>query len=91
MPQLDALQALLNAQLAQEVSTDPVDEILKDGPERVAENWAKASPNARGKVIDRLMTVTVNPAKRGSRLFDDQYIDIDWKKHSYARSSVRSR
>ena len=84
-PQLDALEALLNAQLAQEVSTDPVDEILKDGPEGVAANWKKASPNTRGKVIDRLMTVTVNPAKRGSRVFDDQYIDIEWKKRSHAR------
>jgi site-specific DNA recombinase len=89
MPQLDALQAVLNAQLAQEVSTDPVDEILRDGPEGVAENWAKASPNARGKVIDRLMTVTVNTAKRGSRVFDDQFIDIEWKKRSYARSASR--
>ena len=84
-PQLDALEALLNAQLAEEVSTDPVDEILKDGPEGVAANWKKASPNARGKVIDRLMTVTVNPAKRGSRVFDDQYIGIEWKKRSSAR------
>jgi site-specific DNA recombinase len=90
-PQLDALDAVLNAQLAEEVSTDPVDEILKDGPEGVAANWKKASPNTRGKVINRLMTVTVNTAKRGSRVFDDQYIDIEWKKRSYARSSVRSR
>ena len=79
-------EAVLNAQLAQEVSTDPVDEILKDGPEGVAANWAKASPDTRGKVIDRLMTVTVNQGKRGSRVFDDQYIDIDWRKRSYARS-----
>jgi site-specific DNA recombinase len=90
-PELDALDAAEKAALAEEVSTDPVDEILKDGPEGVAANWEKASPNARGKVINRLMTVTVNPAKRGSRMFDDQYIDIDWKKRSYARSSVRCR
>jgi site-specific DNA recombinase len=84
-PQLDALEALLNAQLAQEVSTDPVDEILKDGPEGVAANWKKATPNTRGKVIDRLMVVTVNPAGRGCRVFDDQYIDIEWKKRRPAR------
>ena len=91
-PQLDALEAVLNAQLAGRRSAPTRStRSLKDGPEGVAVNWAKASPNARGKVIDRLMTVTVNPAKGGSRLFDDQYIDIDWKKRSYARSSVRSR
>ncbi|MGY4650588.1 recombinase family protein [Mycobacterium sp. URHB0021] len=90
-PQLEALDAVLKAQLAEEVSTDPVDEITKDGPEKVPENWAKASPNTRGKVIDRLMTVTVNKAQRGVRVFDDQYIDIEWKRRTRAMGGIDPR
>lgn len=87
-PDLDKFIALRDSHRAEQVGTDPVDEILKDGPEKVAENWAKASPNVRGKVIDRLMTVTVNTAPRGVRVFDDQYIDFEWKKRRRpARSS----
>ena len=62
------------------MSTNPVDHILKDVPEKVAENWKKASPDSRGKVTDRLMTVTVNKGRPGVRAFDPNCIDIEWKK-----------
>jgi site-specific DNA recombinase len=78
-PQMDVLQAVLDSQKVKEVETDPVDEITKDGPEGVAPNWAKASPDIRSKVIDKLMTVTVLPTPLGTRVFDDQYVDIEWK------------
>ncbi len=53
----------------------------RTAPEKVAANWAKASPAMRGgKVIDRMMTVTVNKVPRGTRVFDDKYIDVQWKR-----------
>jgi site-specific DNA recombinase len=73
---------LLDAQLAAAVRTDPVAEITKDGPDKVAKNWANATPDKRGKVIDRLMTVTVNKAPRGSKGFKHELIGIDWKGRS---------
>jgi len=36
----------------------------------------------QGKPIDELMTVTVQPGRRGARTFDYDLIDIDWKAHS---------
>lgn len=79
-PKMAEYQAVLDASKVAEVETEPEDEIIKDGPEKVAANWAKASPAMRGKVIDRMMTVTVNKVPRGTRVFDDKYIDVQWKR-----------
>jgi site-specific DNA recombinase len=79
-PDMVALEAIIRAEQIYEITTDPEDEITKDGPQMVHQNWANASADLRGKVIDRLMTVTVNPAARGVRVFDDAFIDVQWKK-----------
>lgn len=45
--------------------------------------WHNTPPDVRGKIIDTLMTVTVQPAPRGRRpggvYFDPDHVDIDWK------------
>jgi hypothetical protein len=74
--------------LANEVSTDPVDEDEQGRPRGRCPQLGEATRAMRGKVIDRLMTVTVNtPAKRGSRVFDDKDIAIVWKKRRRARAA----
>jgi site-specific DNA recombinase len=39
--------------------------------------WEQAPADIRGKIIDQLMTVTVNRSPRGLRRFDPDYIDIE--------------
>ncbi|OBK29523.1 hypothetical protein A5634_18115 [Mycobacterium asiaticum] len=53
--------------------------LLVDGPEQLRTHWAAASPDIRGKVVDELMTVTVNPQPDGwrSRGFDPSLIVIE--------------
>lgn len=46
-------------------------------PDKLAELWSASSADIRGKIIDELMTVTVNPSpSRGPRGFDSELIDI---------------
>ena len=50
--------------------------------EQLGDRWAALSPDIRGKIIDQLLTVTVNRSPRGLRRFDPQYVNIEWKRDS---------
>jgi site-specific DNA recombinase len=71
--------------LAEARRTSPAARLLVDGYDKVAEHWAAASPDIRGKVINELMTVTVLPVPhgqrgvlggRGDRVINPDYVEI---------------
>jgi site-specific DNA recombinase len=53
--------------LAEARRTSPAARLLADGAAHVAEHWANASADIKGKVIDDLMVVTVLPVPKGER------------------------
>jgi len=55
----------------------PVADIL--GADDPVEYWHKQSMDMKGKVLQEICTVTVQPAQRGTRSFDYDLIDIDWR------------
>lgn len=63
--------------LADAARRSPVAELMSAGVEQLGARWAAASPDMKGKIIDELFTVIVNPAPRG-RYFDPEYVDIRW-------------
>lgn len=74
--------------LAELAHTNPVAELLKDGPDMLQERWDALSPDLKGKAIQRVMTVTVQRAPRGIRWRLDtedgvkqfgQYVDVQRK------------
>jgi site-specific DNA recombinase len=69
----------LDSELAAATQSSPVAAFVgtTHRGEQLAERWAATSPDIRGKVIDELMTVTVNLSPRGLRRFDPDYIDIE--------------
>ena len=69
----------IDKQLAESVRRNPVLDLLAEGAEKVEERWAAASPDRKGKLIDELFTVVVNPAPKG-RYFNPEYVDIRWHK-----------
>ena len=77
----NAVQSL-DAELAAATQGNPV-AALVDGSSHVGEKlekrWATTSPDIRGKVINQLLTVTVNRSPLGLRRFDPTYIDVAWK------------
>ena len=73
--QLDEIES----QLGQLTSTSPAAELLKKAKGRrdlLEKYWYGLTPDLKGKVVDELMTVTVNPAPRGRKGFNPEYIDI---------------
>jgi site-specific DNA recombinase len=65
----------IDTALAEVARRNPVAELVKDGPDMIEGHWAALSPDLKGKVIDELCTVTVNPSPRG-RYFKPDCIDI---------------
>jgi site-specific DNA recombinase len=65
----------IDSVLADLARRNPVADLVKDGPELVATRWAALSPDLKGKIIDEVCTVTVNPSPRG-RYFRPECIDI---------------
>jgi hypothetical protein len=55
----------------------PVADIL--GADDPVEYWHKPSMDMKGKVLQEICTVTVQPTRRGTRTFDYGLIDIDCK------------
>jgi hypothetical protein len=55
----------------------PVADLL--GADDPVEYWHKQSMDMKGKVLQDICTVTVQPSRRGARIFDYDLIDIDWK------------
>ena len=57
----------------------PVADLLTAGDE-LQEKWDRLTPDMKGKALQEICTVTVQPARgRGARIFDYDRIDIDWR------------
>lgn len=65
----------LDAALAETARRSPLADMLSEGLDELDQRWAAASPDIKGKVIDELFTVVVNPAPKG-RYFKPEYIDL---------------
>jgi DNA invertase Pin-like site-specific DNA recombinase len=72
---LSAKIAGIDAALAEAARRNPAAELVADGPQMVAQHWAALTPDLRGKVLDVVATVTVNPSPRG-RYFKPECIAI---------------
>jgi DNA invertase Pin-like site-specific DNA recombinase len=74
---LDALES----ELAAATQGNPVAALVdgSGGRARLEKRWVTTSPDIRGKIVDQLVTVTVNRSPLGLRRFDPTYIDITWK------------
>ena len=75
---LSAKIAGIDGALAEVARRNPVADLVKDGPKMVEKYWKALSPDLKGKVIDEVCTVVVNPSPRG-RYFRPECIDIKWK------------
>ena len=68
----------IDAALAEAARTSTAATLLADGPGELRRHWENASADIKGKVVDELMTVTVNPSpNRGRREFDPNLIQIE--------------
>jgi site-specific DNA recombinase len=76
---LSAKIADIDTALADAARRNPVADLVKDGPAMVEKRWAALSPDLKGKIIDEVCTVTVNPSPRG-RYFRRECIDIVFKR-----------
>jgi DNA invertase Pin-like site-specific DNA recombinase len=72
---LSAKMAGIDAALAEAARRNPVADLVKDGPEMVEKYWEALSPDLKGKIIDAVCTVVVNPSPKG-RYFKPECIDI---------------
>lgn len=75
---LTAKIAAIDTALAEAARRNPVADLVKDGPETVGKHWAALTPDLKGKIIDEVCTVTVNPSPRG-RYFRPECIDFQPK------------
>jgi site-specific DNA recombinase len=67
----------LDAALADLARRSPLAELLSAGVDKLDERWAAASPDIKGKILDELVTVAVNPAPKGP-YFQPEYIEFRW-------------
>lgn len=76
----NALESL-ESELAAATQGNPVAALVdgSHGRAKLEKRWATTSPDIRGKIIDQLLTVTVNRSPLGLRRFDPNYIDVKWK------------
>ncbi|MGV0684368.1 recombinase family protein [Mycolicibacterium thermoresistibile] len=74
---LDAVEG----ELARAAENNPLSNVVGFGTQRkeFEKRWAELSPDIKGKIVDQLMTVTVNRCPRGLRRFAPEYIEVDWK------------
>lgn len=72
--------AAIDTALAELARRSPLAELLSEGVEHLDTRWADASMDIRGKVIDELFTVVVNPASAngGRGGFDPTCIEFVW-------------
>lgn len=75
--ELNTRIAALDAQLAAARETHPLGAIV--GVDDVAAVWEMSSVDARAKIVDALMTVTVQPVGSGWRGSVEDRVQIDWR------------
>src|SRR6185312_6966567 len=67
-------------QLAASTKGNPIAALIGTSHAKpLKERWHDLSPDIRGKIIDELLTVTVNRSPRGLRRFDPAYVDVKWR------------
>lgn len=80
--ELGSAIGLLEADLAAATQSSPA-AALVDGQRRsvseMEKRWSQLSGDIRGKIVDQLLIVTVNPSPRGLRRFDPAYINVAWR------------
>lgn len=71
----------IDAELAAATHGNPLAELLAAGHHRdqLEAQWSAISPDIRGKVIDQLITVTINRSPKGLRRFDPEYVAVKWR------------
>jgi hypothetical protein len=75
---LAAKIAGIDTALADLARRNPVIDLLAGGAAELETRWAALSPDLKGKIVDELCTVVVNPSPKG-RYFKPECIDIRWK------------
>ena len=70
--------AEIDGKLAAAARTSPTAALLPTGRE-LRRRWAKLSPSVRSQIIDEIAVVTIQPTRRGVRVFDPTAIDVVWK------------
>lgn len=70
--------AAIDSQLAAAARTSPTAALLATGKE-LRQRWVDLPPSVRSQIIDEIAVVTINPTRRGVRVFDAAAIDIAWK------------
>ena len=68
----------LDATLADLAQRSPLAELLSEGVDKLDQRWAAVSPDIKGKILDELVTVVVNPAPKGPG-FNPEYIEFRWR------------
>jgi DNA invertase Pin-like site-specific DNA recombinase len=65
----------IDAALSELARRSPLADLLAEGIDKLDERWAEATPDMKGKIIDELFTVVVNPAPKG-RYFKPEFIEF---------------
>lgn len=65
----------IDAALADMARRSPLADLLADGTDKLDARWAEATPDMRGKIIDEMFVVVVNPAPKG-RYFKPEFIEF---------------
>ena len=66
------------SELAAAARTSPTAALLATGKE-LRKRWAALPPAVRSQIVDEVAVVTINPTRRGVRVFDPDAIDVQWK------------
>ena len=66
---------VIDAALADMARRSPLADLLADGTDKLDARWAEATPDMKGKIIDEMFTVRVNPAPKG-RYFKPEFIEF---------------
>ncbi|KLO30564.1 hypothetical protein ABW16_06580 [Mycolicibacter heraklionensis] len=76
----------IDRRLADAVASPPALALLagEDDPaaldtDKLVERWLAASPDLRGKIVNSLFEVVVNPVRKGVRNFDPDFVEINWR------------
>jgi hypothetical protein len=70
---------VIDTALADLARRSPLAELLSEGADKLDERWAAASPDIKGKCLDELFTVRVEPAPSKGGRFNPDLITFDWK------------
>lgn len=70
--------AAIDSQLAAAARTSPTAALLASGKE-LRNRWTALPPSVRSQIIDEIAVVTIQPTRRGVRVFDPSAVDVVWR------------